>query len=74
MQYSEEWKQEIKKLPKTTIVEIASQMGIEKQSEINALKQQKDELLESLIEIISISDRNHNAWNKAKELINKMSK
>ena len=38
MQYSEEWKEEIKKLPKNTIVEIASQIGIEKQKEINQLK------------------------------------
>lgn len=39
MQYSEEWKTEMKKLPKQTIIEIASVMGIEKQNEINGLKE-----------------------------------
>lgn len=29
------------------------------------------ELLETLIEVVRISDRNHDAWNKAKEAIKK---
>lgn len=71
MQYSEEWKAEMKKLPKEIIINIASQIGIEKQNEINVIKQQKAELLEVLIEIVRISDRNNIAWNRAKEVIKK---
>jgi hypothetical protein len=36
------------------------------------LLKQRDELLESLQEIIKISDRNHIAWNKAKSVIKKV--
>ena len=35
MQYGEEWKSEMKKLPKDVIINIFSQMGIEKQQKID---------------------------------------
>ena len=35
MQYGEEWKSEMKKLPKDVIINICSQMGIEKQKKID---------------------------------------
>jgi hypothetical protein len=53
MQYSEEWKAEMKKLPKGIIINIASQIGIEKQNEINVIKEQKAELLKALTTILS---------------------
>lgn len=54
IQYSEEWKAEIKKLPKNTIIEIASQMGKEKQNEINILKEQHSKMLKALNRINEI--------------------
>jgi len=47
MQYGEEWKAEIKKLPKEVIINIFSQMGIEKQRDIDALKN-RNRILENL--------------------------
>lgn len=38
MQYGEEWKSEMKKLPKDVIINICSQIGIEKQNEIDNIK------------------------------------
>ena len=35
MRYGEEWKSEMKKLPKDVIINIFSQMGIEKQQKID---------------------------------------
>lgn len=75
IQYSEEWKAEIKKLPKNTIIEIASQMGKEKQNEINVLMQQRTEMLQVLLDILPIAEEfineNHPAYKKALSVIKK---
>ena len=42
---------------------------LEKENE--ALRQQRDELLEALEEVIAISNRKHDAWDKAKAAIAK---
>lgn len=77
MQYSEEWKQEIKKLPKNTIIEIASQIGIEKQKEVNSLKEINSEMLRMLslflseFEYDNATEYECELFFKAKKLIKK---
>lgn len=56
--YNQQWKDAMKKLPKETIIDMFANVG-----------QNRVELLESLIEVVRISDRDHIAWDKAKQAI-----
>jgi hypothetical protein len=49
MQYGEEWKSEMKKLTKDVIINICSQIGIEKQKEIDRLKEGLKEIVSPIL-------------------------
>lgn len=61
MQYSQEWKDEMAKLPKETIIEIASHIGKTKQFEFDMLNNSFDILLSITKEMILYMKQNNNA-------------